>query len=39
MQIKNLAGLEKCRSLASLDLAKNAITDLTPIKELSPFSI
>src|SRR5215207_7576367 len=25
LQIKDLTGLEKCRSLASLDLAKNAI--------------
>jgi internalin A len=35
MGIKNLTGLEKCRSLASLDLAKNAITNLGPIKELT----
>ena len=35
LQIKDLTGLEKCRSLASLDLAKNAITDLGPIKELT----
>jgi Leucine-rich repeat (LRR) protein len=34
LQIKDLTGLEKCRSLASLDLAKNAITDLGPIKGL-----
>ena len=33
--IKDLTGLEKCRSLASLDLAKNAITNLGPIKELT----
>ena len=32
--IKNLAGLEKCRSLALLDLAGNEIEDLTPIKDL-----
>jgi internalin A len=35
LQIKDLTGLEKCRSLASLDLAKNAITNLGPIKELT----
>lgn len=35
LQIKDLTGLEKCRSLASLDLAKNAITNLAPIKELT----
>ena len=33
-QVKNLTGLEKCRSLALLDLSGHAITDLTPIKEL-----
>jgi Leucine-rich repeat (LRR) protein len=32
--ITNLAGLEKCRSLALLDLAGNEIEDLTPIKDL-----
>ena len=35
MGIKDLTGLEKCRSLASLDLAKNAITNLGPIAELT----
>src|SRR5688500_12960818 len=35
MGIKDLTGLEKCRSLASLDLAKNSITDLGPLKELT----
>ncbi len=35
MQIKDLTGLEKCRSLASLDLAKNAITNLAPLAELA----
>jgi len=35
LQIKDLTGLEKCRSLASLDLAKNAIANLGPIKELT----
>jgi internalin A len=35
MGIKDLSGLEKCRSLASLDLAKNAITNLGPIAELA----
>src|ERR1041385_6222374 len=34
MQIKNLNGLDKCKSLASLDLAKNQITNLAPLKEL-----
>ncbi len=34
MGIKNLSGLEHCRSLASLDLAGNQITDLTPLKGL-----
>src|SRR5687767_15730969 len=33
--IKDLTGLEKCRSLASLDLAKNSITNLGPLKELT----
>jgi internalin A len=32
--IKNLSGLEKCRSLAELDLAGNEIEDLAPIKDL-----
>lgn len=35
LQIKDLTGLEKCRSLASLDLAKNSITNLGPISELT----
>jgi Leucine-rich repeat (LRR) protein len=34
MGITNLAGLEKCVSLASLELAKNKIKDLTPLKDL-----
>jgi len=34
MKIKSLKGLEKCRSLAALDLEGNEITDLTPIKGL-----
>jgi internalin A len=33
--ITNLTGLEKCQSLASLDLAKNKIADLTPLKGLA----
>src|SRR6185295_9066353 len=33
--ITNLAGLEKCQSLASLDLAKNKITNLAPLKSLA----
>jgi internalin A len=32
--IKNLAGLEKCVSLAALDLKNNEIEDLAPIKDL-----
>ena len=34
MKIKSLKGLEKCRSLAALDLEGNQITDLSPIKDL-----
>jgi internalin A len=34
-QIKDLTGLEKCRSLASLDLAKNNITNIASLKELA----
>jgi Leucine-rich repeat (LRR) protein len=34
MNITNLAGLEKCTSLASIDLARNSIKDLAPIKNL-----
>src|SRR5689334_9929813 len=34
MGVTNLAGLEKCQNLASLDLAKNKITDLQPLKTL-----
>jgi len=34
MGITNLAGLEKCISLASLELAKNKIKDLGPLKDL-----
>ena len=33
-KIQNLAGLEKCTSLALLDLANNEISDVAPIKEL-----
>ena len=32
--IKDLSGLEKCRALASLDLAGNQITDFSAIKDL-----
>lgn len=32
--ITNLAGLEKCKSLAELDLAGNEITDIAAIKDL-----
>src|SRR3569623_709992 len=30
--ISNLAGLEKCDSLASLDIGRNSVTDLSPLK-------
>jgi Leucine-rich repeat (LRR) protein len=33
--ITNLTGLEKCQSLAALDLAKNQIKNLAPLKHLS----
>src|SRR5688500_17449711 len=32
--IADLAGMEKCQSLASLDLARNKIKNLQPLKEL-----
>jgi internalin A len=35
MEISDLSGLEKCLSLASLDLAKNRIKDLTLLKGLA----
>src|SRR3954451_10409352 len=34
LQIKNLAGLEKCKNLASLDLSKNQISNIGPLQEL-----
>src|SRR5437867_13361333 len=34
MDIADLSGLEKCLNLASLDLPKNRIEDLTPLKGL-----
>src|SRR5712672_1876485 len=34
MDITDLSGLEKCLNLASLDLPKNKIKDLTPLKGL-----
>src|SRR5262245_28349857 len=34
LSITNLTGLEKCRELAALDLARNKIIDLSPLKEL-----
>src|SRR5947207_10972517 len=34
LQIKDLTGLDKCKSLASLDLAKNQIANLGPLKDL-----
>jgi len=33
--ITNLAGLEKCQNLAALDLSKNKIIDLRPLKTLT----
>jgi hypothetical protein len=33
--ITNLAGLEKCRSLAMLDIAGNSVTDLSPLSNLA----
>src|SRR5688572_14266811 len=35
LEITNLSGLEKCTSLASLDLAKNKISNLGPLKTLT----
>src|SRR5687768_17370482 len=32
--ITNLAGLEKCISLAALDLSKNKLTDVSALKDL-----
>ena len=34
MNVRDLTGLEKCRSLALLDLADNQITDISPIANL-----
>src|SRR5580765_3363659 len=34
MDIADLSGLEKCLNLASLDLPKNKIKDVTPLKGL-----
>src|SRR6266403_1485336 len=34
MDIADLSGLEKCLNLASLDLPKNKIKGLTPLKDL-----
>jgi Leucine-rich repeat (LRR) protein len=33
--IHNLAGLEKCKALAQLELANNEVSDLTPLKDLA----
>jgi internalin A len=33
--IKDLTGLDKCKSLASLDLSKNSITDISALKGLA----
>lgn len=38
-KIANLAGLEKCRSLAQLELDNNEISDLAPIKELKNIQL
>src|SRR5436853_6577326 len=38
-KITNLAGLEKCKSLAELQLDNNEITDLTPIKDLKNIQL
>ena len=35
MEIADLSGLEKCASLASLDLSKNKIKDLTPLVKMA----
>src|SRR5882724_1137904 len=35
MDIADLSGLEKCLNLASLDLPKNKVKDLAPLKGLS----
>lgn len=35
LDIADLTGLEKCKSLASLDLSKNKITNLAPLKGLT----
>src|SRR5262245_41354295 len=34
MQIKDLTGLDKCKSLASLDLSKNQISKIDALKDL-----
>jgi len=39
MDIADLSGLEKCLNLASLDLPKNKIKDLTPLKGLASCNI
>ena len=33
-KVASLAGLEKCRSIAAVELDLNDITDLTPLREL-----
>ena len=37
--IKDLTGLEKCRSLSSLDLEDNEVVDLSPIKDLKDIQL
>ncbi|HUF62823.1 MAG TPA: leucine-rich repeat domain-containing protein [Verrucomicrobiales bacterium] len=39
MGIKDLTGLEKCRALASLELAGNEISDAGPLKELTEIQL
>ncbi len=39
MGIKDLTGLEKCRALASLELAGNEISDVGPLKDLTEIQL
>lgn len=38
-KVANLAGLEKCRSIASVELDNNEIVDLTPLKDLKNIQL
>ena len=38
-EIKDLTGLEKCLSLALLDLEANQISDLAPLKDLTNLAV